>query len=144
MTEPEHDHDPDVDRCCETPGVTVAAGRPDPWADVVEEVVELPGGAVVVRHPRDGLELLDEEAFEREQFMPYWADLWPSAVALADVVPRRPPPRTRGAPPPATGCASWVAASRGPASSRPAAARTCCSPTGRPTRSPSPATTPSA
>jgi predicted nicotinamide N-methyase len=46
---------------------------------------------VRVRHPRDGLELLDEEAFEREQFMPYWADLWPSAVALADVVARRPP-----------------------------------------------------
>ena len=58
---------------------------------MVEEVVDLPGGAVVVRHPRDGLELLDEEAFEREQFMPYWADLWPSAVALADVVARRPP-----------------------------------------------------
>jgi predicted nicotinamide N-methyase len=57
---------------------------------VVEEVVELPGGSVTVRHPRDGLELLDEEAFEREQFMPYWADLWPSAVALADVVARRP------------------------------------------------------
>ncbi len=65
--------------------------RPDPWADVVEEVVELPGGAVAVRHPRDGLDLLDEEAFEREQFMPYWADLWPSALALADVVARRPP-----------------------------------------------------
>jgi predicted nicotinamide N-methyase len=71
--------------------VTAPAGRPDPWADVVEEVVELPGGPVRVRHPRDGLELLDEEAFEREQFMPYWADLWPSAVALADVVARRPP-----------------------------------------------------
>ena len=42
-------------------------------------------------HPRDGLELLDEEAFEREQFMPYWADLWPSAVALAMSSARRPP-----------------------------------------------------
>ena len=70
--------------------MTAAAGRPDPWADVIEEVVDLPGGAVTVSHPRDGLELLDEEAFEREQFMPYWADLWPSAVALADVVARRP------------------------------------------------------
>ena len=72
--------------------MTAAAGRPDPWADVVEEVVDLPGGAVTVRHPRDGLELLDEEAFEREQFMPYWADLWPSAVALADVVAAGRPP----------------------------------------------------
>jgi predicted nicotinamide N-methyase len=76
---------------CETAGVTAAIGRPDPWADVVEEVVDLPGGAVAVRHPRDGLDLLDEEAFEQNQFLPYWADLWPSAVALADVVARRPP-----------------------------------------------------
>jgi predicted nicotinamide N-methyase len=71
--------------------VTAATGRPDPWADVVEELVDLPGGAVAVRHPRDGLDLLDEEAFEHNQFLPYWADLWPSAVALADVVARRPP-----------------------------------------------------
>ena len=76
---------------CETARVTAVAERPDPWADVVEEVVDLPGGAVAVRHPRDGLDLLDEEAFERDQFLPYWADLWPSAVALADVVARRPP-----------------------------------------------------
>jgi predicted nicotinamide N-methyase len=76
---------------CETAGVTAVAERPDPWADVVEEMVELPGGPVAVRHPRDGLDLLDEEAFERDQFLPYWADLWPSAVALADVVARRPP-----------------------------------------------------
>jgi predicted nicotinamide N-methyase len=71
--------------------VTAPAAGPDPWADVVEEVVDLPGGPVAVRHPRDGLDLLDEKAFERDQFLPYWADLWPSAVALADVVARRPP-----------------------------------------------------
>jgi predicted nicotinamide N-methyase len=71
--------------------VTAATGRPDPWVDVVEEVVDLPGGSVAVRHPRDGLDLLDEEAFEQNQFLPYWADLWPSAVALAHVVARRPP-----------------------------------------------------
>lgn len=71
--------------------MTAPAARPDPWADVVEEVVDLAGGPVSVRHPRDGLDLLDEEAFARDQFLPYWADLWPSAVALADVVARRPP-----------------------------------------------------
>jgi predicted nicotinamide N-methyase len=71
--------------------VSAPSTRPDPWADVVEEVVDLPGGAVAVRHPRDGLDLLDEEAFEQNQFLPYWADLWPSALALADVVARRPP-----------------------------------------------------
>jgi len=32
--------------------------------------------------------LLDEEAFEQEEFLPYWAELWPSAVALAQEVAR--------------------------------------------------------
>jgi predicted nicotinamide N-methyase len=33
--------------------------------------------------PRAADELLDEEAFERDERMPYWAELWPSAIALA-------------------------------------------------------------
>ena len=33
--------------------------------------------------PRAADELLDEEAFERDECMPYWADLWPSARGLA-------------------------------------------------------------
>jgi predicted nicotinamide N-methyase len=37
--------------------------------------------------------LLDEEAFARDEFLPYWAELWPAATALAaalpDVVGRR-------------------------------------------------------
>jgi predicted nicotinamide N-methyase len=32
--------------------------------------------------------LLDEEAFEHEEFLPYWAELWPSAIALAREVAR--------------------------------------------------------
>jgi hypothetical protein len=27
--------------------------------------------------------LLDEEAFARDEFLPYWAELWPAATALA-------------------------------------------------------------
>ncbi len=36
--------------------------------------------------PRDSEALLDEDAFERDEYMPYWAELWPSALALARVV----------------------------------------------------------
>ena len=36
--------------------------------------------------PADSEALIDEEAFERDEFMPYWAELWPSGLALADAV----------------------------------------------------------
>ena len=31
--------------------------------------------------------LLDEEAFARDEFLPYWAELWPAATALAAALP---------------------------------------------------------
>ena len=31
--------------------------------------------------------LLDEEAFARDEFLPYWAELWPAATALAVALP---------------------------------------------------------
>ena len=42
-----------------------------------------------VLRPRDSEALLDEEAFEREEFLPYWAELWPSSLALARAVRAR-------------------------------------------------------
>ena len=54
--------------------------------DVVEETIELAGRTLTIVHPPDAVELIDEEAFEHEEFLPYWAELWPSAVALARVV----------------------------------------------------------
>src|SRR6266516_3449228 len=68
--------------------VSGADGRPmaAPWRDLVERTVVLRGRRIRVTHPRDGLDLLDEEAFERDQFLPYWAELWPSALALAQMV----------------------------------------------------------
>ena len=58
--------------------------------DLVEHVVALPGREVALLAPRDGEALLSEEAFEQEEFLPYWAELWPSAMALARAVARRP------------------------------------------------------
>ncbi len=51
--------------------------------DLVEERVSLCGRELSVLRPRDAEALLDEEAFEHEEFLPYWAELWPSGLALA-------------------------------------------------------------
>ena len=53
---------------------------------MVESTIELAGRTLTIAHPPDAVELIDEEAFEHEEFLPYWAELWPSGVALARVV----------------------------------------------------------
>ncbi len=57
--------------------------------DLVEESVPLRGAVLQVLRPRDAEALLDERAFEHEEFLPYWAELWPSGVALARRVAAR-------------------------------------------------------
>jgi predicted nicotinamide N-methyase len=57
--------------------------------DSVEERIALPVGEVALTRPRDSEALLTEEGFEKEEFLPYWAELWTSGVALADDVSRR-------------------------------------------------------
>ena len=69
--------------------------------DQVAERIALPGGEIEVSRPRDAEALLSEEAFEREEFLPYWAELWASGVALADDLARR---SLRGAPTLELGC----------------------------------------
>ena len=56
--------------------------------ELVEEVVGIGGRDLCLLRPRDAEALLSEEAFEHEEFLPYWAELWPSAVALAREVAR--------------------------------------------------------
>jgi predicted nicotinamide N-methyase len=57
--------------------------------DLVEEVVPLADRELAILRPRDADALIDEHAFEQEEFLPYWAQLWPSGVALARTVARR-------------------------------------------------------
>jgi predicted nicotinamide N-methyase len=57
--------------------------------DLVEEVVAIAGHDLALLRPRDTEALLDEEAFEHDEFLPYWAELWPSALALARMVAAR-------------------------------------------------------
>ncbi|MEA2432508.1 MAG: hypothetical protein QOI19_2981, partial [Thermoleophilaceae bacterium] len=45
--------------------------------------------SVTVVRPRDSDELLAEEAFDQEELLPYWAELWPSSVALARAIGSR-------------------------------------------------------
>lgn len=57
--------------------------------DLVQEVVALPDGEIELLRPRSSEALLDEHAFEHDEFMPYWAELWPSGVQLARVLSGR-------------------------------------------------------
>jgi predicted nicotinamide N-methyase len=57
--------------------------------NLVEETVDVGGLTLSILRPRQAEALLSEEAFEHEEFLPYWAELWPSGIALARVVRRR-------------------------------------------------------
>ncbi len=57
--------------------------------DLVEEVVGIAGRDIALLRPRDAEALLDEQVFELEEYLPYWAELWPSALALARAVGAR-------------------------------------------------------
>ncbi|MBA2644877.1 MAG: methyltransferase, partial [Solirubrobacterales bacterium] len=52
----------------------------------VEEAVGIAGHEILIERPRNSEALLDEDAFEHEEFLPYWAELWPSSRALARAV----------------------------------------------------------
>jgi len=42
---------------------------------------------VTVLRPPNADDLIDEDSFDEDEFLPYWAELWASGVALANVVP---------------------------------------------------------
>jgi predicted nicotinamide N-methyase len=58
-----------------------------PTPDLVEERLEFADGALFLLRPADAAALVDESAFGVDEFLPYWAELWPSGRALADAVP---------------------------------------------------------
>jgi predicted nicotinamide N-methyase len=58
--------------------------------DLVEETLVLGSGRPLrVMRPRESEELLVDEAFDREELLPYWAELWPSSLALARAIGAR-------------------------------------------------------
>jgi predicted nicotinamide N-methyase len=69
--------------------------------DLVQETIALRGDDLDILRPRDSEALLDEHAFEDDEFLPYWAELWPSGVALARALDGR---ALRGVPVVELGC----------------------------------------
>ncbi|MDX6476202.1 MAG: hypothetical protein QOH95_1713 [Gaiellaceae bacterium] len=58
-----------------------SASRPAP--DLREEIVRVGDLELSLLRPDAPDALIDEVAFERDEFLPYWAELWPAAKALA-------------------------------------------------------------
>lgn len=58
--------------------------------ELVRETVLVEGRAYLIDRPRDSDKLLDHpavrSAFASDEYMPYWADLWPAARMLAKVI----------------------------------------------------------
>lgn len=81
-------------------GTTATMGQPAPTrlaalrADaagigrLVDETIVLPraGRTMVLVRPGDMDELLDRAVGDPEQNLPYWCEIWPSGVALADAI----------------------------------------------------------
>lgn len=57
---------------------------------LADSEVTLGGQPAVLVRPASAEALISEEDFERDERLPYWADLWPSATALAEHVARLP------------------------------------------------------
>jgi predicted nicotinamide N-methyase len=57
--------------------------------ELVEARVQIGEVELLLLRPRDPEGLLDEEAFADDEFMPYWAELWPAGLALAEALPAR-------------------------------------------------------
>jgi len=56
--------------------------------NLVEERVRVGEVELSLLRPPDPEALIDEAAFAHDEFMPYWAELWPSGLALARALPR--------------------------------------------------------
>jgi predicted nicotinamide N-methyase len=51
---------------------------------VVETPVRMVGRSLAILHPASAEDLIDEKDFERDERLPYWAELWPSARVLGE------------------------------------------------------------
>jgi len=51
--------------------------------------VEVEGRIYRILHPVSADDLIDEDDFDRDERLPYWAELWPSALALARHLSKR-------------------------------------------------------
>jgi predicted nicotinamide N-methyase len=68
----------------------------DALGPLLRETVLIEGRSFIMGRPGDSDRLLDHpsvvSAFAVDEYMPYWADLWPGARMLAKALVREPPP----------------------------------------------------
>jgi predicted nicotinamide N-methyase len=57
--------------------------------ELVETEVAVGDVRLSLLRPPDAEALIDETRFDVDEFLPYWAELWPSALALAEELLRR-------------------------------------------------------
>jgi predicted nicotinamide N-methyase len=69
---------------------------PEALGPLVRETVLVEGRSFIIHRPGESDRLLDHPfvraAFAADEYMPYWADLWPAARMLAKVILREPWP----------------------------------------------------
>ncbi|HEV8462391.1 MAG TPA: methyltransferase, partial [Gaiellaceae bacterium] len=51
------------------------------------ETLAVGGVELTLLRPASPDALIDEEAFADDEFLPYWAELWPASLALAEALP---------------------------------------------------------
>lgn len=56
--------------------------------DVAETTIACAGRSFTLAHPRNADTLISEDDYVKDERLPYWADIWPSARVLADHVAR--------------------------------------------------------
>ena len=54
----------------------------------IESVLIVGDRTLTLLHPESADDLIDEVEFERDERLPYWADIWPSARVLASYIAR--------------------------------------------------------
>lgn len=54
--------------------------------EMLVETITLPGLELVLERPRNPEVLVSDEAFAQDEFLPYWAELWASGLALAGYI----------------------------------------------------------
>jgi predicted nicotinamide N-methyase len=57
--------------------------------ELVEKTVRVGDVELALLRPPDPEALLDETRFAQDEFLPYWAELWPAGLALARALPHR-------------------------------------------------------
>lgn len=78
----------------ETPTNAALAGLQKRF-DVIVQEVDVAGRRWKLARPRSADDLIDEEAFQRDGRIPYWADVWVSSRILADELAKPRPRRVR-------------------------------------------------